>query len=91
MAHSEQDCSKLIGKLLDCLSVALDLEPDFFSRHSRGSIFVSSLTHYPTVSAGSLRSGLVMRAPAHSDFGILALLSQQEAGGLEVADMSSTE
>lgn len=32
-----------------------------------------------------------MRSPAHSDFGTLTLLFQQEVGGLEVADMSSTE
>ena len=90
-AHSEKDCSRLIGKLLECLSMALDLESDFFARHHTGWMFVSSLIHYPAVSSKSLQSGQVMRGPAHSDFGTLTLLFQQEVGGLEVADMSSTD
>jgi isopenicillin N synthase-like dioxygenase len=51
----------------------------------------SSLIHYPAVSSNSLRSGEAVRNPAHSDFGTLTLLFQHKVGGLEVADMSSTE
>jgi len=54
-------------------------------------MFVSSFIHYPAVSAQLIRSGEVVRSPAHSDFGTLTLLFQQKVGGLEVADMSSTE
>jgi len=86
-----QDCSSLIGKLLECLSVALKMEPDFFSRYHTGSMFVSSLLHYPAVSSTSVQPGQVVRNPAHSDFGTLTLLFQHKVGGLEVADMSSPE
>ncbi|KAF2752573.1 oxidoreductase [Pseudovirgaria hyperparasitica] len=82
--HSNDD------KLLECLSVALNQEPDFFGCYHTGSMFVSSLIHYPAVSSDSLRSGQVVRSPAHSDLGTLTLLFQQNIGGLEVADMSST-
>jgi len=86
-----QDCSRLIGKLLECLSVALKMEPDFFSCYHTGSMFVSSLLHYPAISSTSVQPGQVVRNPVHSDFGTLTLLFQQKVDGLEVADMSSTE
>ena len=52
---------------------------------------MSSLIHYPAVSAQLLRSDEVTRNPAHSDFGTLTLLFQRDVGGLEIADMSSTD
>jgi len=52
---------------------------------------VSSLIHYPAVPVRLFRSGEVVRNPAHSDFGTLTLLFQEEVGGLQVADMSSTD
>jgi isopenicillin N synthase-like dioxygenase len=54
-------------------------------------MFVSSFIHYPAVSAQRLRSGDVVRNLAHSDLGSLTLLFQQDVGGLQVADMSSTD
>lgn len=39
---------------------------------------------------GELSSGRLIRSPAHSDFGTLTLLFQDEIGGLEIADESST-
>ena len=60
-------------------------------QHHKGSMFVSSLIHYPTVPVRLVRSGEVIRSPAHSDFGTLTLLFQRDVGGLQVADMSSTD
>jgi isopenicillin N synthase-like dioxygenase len=37
-----------------------------------------------------LRSGEIVRNPAHSDFGTFTLLFQDSVGGLEMADMGST-
>jgi isopenicillin N synthase-like dioxygenase len=36
-----------------------------------------------------LHSGKIARVPAHSDFGTLTLLFQDDVGGLEIADLSS--
>lgn len=72
--------------------MALDLgQEESLNQHHRGSMFVSSLVHYPTVSAELFRSSQVVRCPAHSDLSTLTLLFQQDVGGLEVADMSSTD
>jgi isopenicillin N synthase-like dioxygenase len=60
-------------------------------QHHNGSLFVSSLIHYPAISAQLGRSGETVRSPAHSDFGTLTLLFQHDFGGLQVADMSSTD
>jgi isopenicillin N synthase-like dioxygenase len=52
---------------------------------------MTSLIHYPAVSFQLLQSGELVRNPAHSDLSTLTLLFQQDVGGLEIADMSSTE
>lgn len=54
-------------------------------------MFVSSLLHYPSVATRLLRSGEIIRNPAHSDLSTLTLLFQQDIGGLQIADMTSTD
>ena len=51
-------------------------------------MFVSSLIHYPAESTGLVE---FIRAPAHADLSTLTLLFQNGVGGLQVADMSSTD
>ena len=86
-----QDCARLIHHMLNCLDLALDLNTkDSFGQYHASSLFNTSLIHYPAVPVGQLSSGKLTRNPAHSDFGTLTLLFQDEVGGLEVADMSST-
>jgi hypothetical protein len=41
------------------------------------------------VSTQLLNSGKLARVPAHSDFGTLTLLFQDDVGGLEIADLGS--
>jgi isopenicillin N synthase-like dioxygenase len=53
-------------------------------------MFVSSIIYYPPLSTQNLQSSQFIRNPAHSDFGTIILLFQYQVGGLEVADMSST-
>ncbi|MCJ1224383.1 hypothetical protein MMC12_001028 [Toensbergia leucococca] len=77
-------------KLLDCLSLALNLSSDdSLARHHTGSLFNLSLIHYPALSTQLLRSGDLARIPAHSDFGTLTLLFQDATGGLEIAEPHS--
>ena len=79
-------------KLLECLLIALDLRPEeLLGQYHKGSMFVSSLLHYPEVPAQLIWSGEVVRNPAYSDFGTLTLLFQKNVGGLGIADMSSTD
>ena len=54
------------------------------------SLFDLSLIHYPVISTGLFASGEISRNPAHSDFGTLTLLFQDDISGLEIADMGST-
>ncbi|KAF1813539.1 flavonol synthase/flavanone 3-hydroxylase [Eremomyces bilateralis CBS 781.70] len=85
-----QNCSRLMNQLLECMSIALGPKESLGPYHT-GSMFTSSLIHYPAVSARLIQSGEVVRSPAHSDFGTLTLLFQRDVGGLQVADMSSTD
>jgi len=86
-----KDCAKLTYALFECLSLALNLSSHhgLNGYHAR-SLFSFSLLHYPAISAQLLQAGNVARNPAHSDLGTLTLLFQDNCGGLEIADMSST-
>lgn len=54
-------------------------------------MYTTCFNHYPAVLAKEIRTETAARQAAHSDFGTLTLLFQHDVGGLEVADMSSTE
>lgn len=85
-----RDCSKLVHQLLDALSIALDLpSADALARYHAASQFTMSLLHYPALPAKDLLSGTHARIPAHSDFGTLTLLFQDDVGGLEIAEPGS--
>ena len=87
-----QDCTRLTHQLLDCLSLTLNLPAaESLTRYHSDSLFSFSLLHYPAVSAPLLRSGTHTRIPAHSDFGTLTLLFQDNVGGLEIADLTSAD
>ena len=59
------------------------------SASHKHSLFNFDLLHYPAVATQQLRSGELARVPAHSDFGTLTLLFQDDVGGLEIADLGS--
>ena len=61
------------------------------SRYHSQSLFNFSLLHYPALPLDLLRSGTHVRIPAHSDFGTITLLFQDDTGGLEIADPHSAE
>lgn len=87
-----QDCANLTHRLLECLSLALDLSPsDSLCQHHAQSLFDMSLIHYPAIPRSLVPSAGLSRIPAHSDFGTLTLLFQDDVGGLEIADTSSTK
>ena len=86
----QQDCTRLSHCLFDCLSLALLLpNTSSLSNYHSSSEFGLGLLHYPPTNAGES----AIRNPAHSDFGSLTLLFQDDLGlggaGLEIADPSS--
>jgi isopenicillin N synthase-like dioxygenase len=80
-----------MGEILECVDLALGLDPkESLSQHHNGSMFVSNLIRYPRISAGSIRSGELIRDASHSDLSTLSLHFQHDVSGLQVADMSTT-
>jgi isopenicillin N synthase-like dioxygenase len=81
------DCKDLINHVLRALALALALpsETQLSDTHA-ASLFQLRLLHYPPVPASFLHDGSKARISAHSDFGTLTLLFQDEVGGLQVED-----
>jgi isopenicillin N synthase-like dioxygenase len=81
-----RSCADLVHRILDSLSIALDVpEPGLSPTHSK-SLFQLRLLHYPAIAAEELVQNKRSRINAHSDFGTLTLLFQDSVGGLEVED-----
>jgi isopenicillin N synthase-like dioxygenase len=80
------ECAGLIHSILDALSIALEVPgPGLSPTHSE-SLFQLRLLRYPSIEAEQLRNNERSRINAHSDFGTLTLLFQDNVGGLEVQD-----
>lgn len=80
------DCAGLVHRILDTLSIALAIEsPGLSPTHSQ-SLFQLRLLHYPAILASELLNNKRSRINAHSDFGTLTLLFQDDVGGLEIED-----
>lgn len=74
----------LAGRLLSIMALGLDLDPDTFATSVDRHTSALRLLHYPDVEPGGVLPGQ-LRAGAHSDYGTLTLLRQDEApGGLQV-------
>ena len=80
------ECVSLVHGILDALSIALNVPaPGLSPTHSQ-SLFQLRLLHYPSIDAEQLRNNERSRINAHSDFGTLTLLFQDNVGGLEVQE-----
>ncbi|KAH0841254.1 hypothetical protein AYO21_06867 [Fonsecaea monophora] len=73
--------------LLRAIALGMDLPEDFFEGYHTKRDNQLRLLHYPPVEAALLRDGAMERIAAHSDFGTMTLLFQDEVGGLEVEDV----
>ncbi|UTW01172.1 2OG-Fe(II) oxygenase [Marinomonas rhizomae] len=67
-------------KLLTAMAQALSLEDDFFVRGFKDHVTVLRMIHYPPRPANDHDNG----AGAHTDYGCVTLLLQDQIGGLQV-------
>lgn len=82
-----ETCYKVELDLLKAIALGMDLPEDFFREYHTKKDNQIRLLHYPPVEAELLRDGKMERIAAHSDFGTMTLLFQDQVGGLEVEDM----
>lgn len=79
-------CNQVELEVLRALAVGMGLEEDYFVNFHHNADNQTRILHYPTVEEDLLRRGKAERIAAHSDFGTITLLFQDEVGGLEVED-----
>ncbi|KAI9728083.1 MAG: hypothetical protein M1834_007799 [Cirrosporium novae-zelandiae] len=79
------ECFEAASSILKALALGLGLDDEsFFLRFHSGHNNQLRLLHYPPVPASSIESHEIARMPAHSDWGSITMLFQDDCGGLEV-------
>lgn len=87
MAYYKSTVS-LAADLLKALALSLDLEEGYFSKFMDGAVATMRLLHYPSQPADADEK-LSRGIGAHTDFGAITLLLQDEVDGLQVWDKRS--
>lgn len=79
------ECWTVAQDILRALAIGLNLpDEDYFLRFHDGHNNQLRLLHYPPVPAAALESESSARMPAHTDWGAITMLFQDDCGGLEV-------
>ena len=79
--------ASLVARLMSRMAVALGLDPHVFASSIDRHTSALRLLHYPDLRGRGVEPGQ-LRAGAHSDYGTLTLLRQDDApGGLQVRDV----
>jgi isopenicillin N synthase-like dioxygenase len=79
-------CYEVELTILRALALGLKLPEDYFMALHKVADNQLRLLHYPSVPIDALEKDEITRIGAHSDFGSITLLLQDDAGGLEVED-----
>ncbi|MFL9924616.1 2-oxoglutarate and iron-dependent oxygenase domain-containing protein [Herbaspirillum lusitanum] len=75
---------QLSHRLLSVIALSLHLEEDFFEPALRTPIATQRLLHYPPQPAKTAHNQI--GAGAHTDWGLITILAQDDIGGLEVCN-----
>ncbi|KAF5878428.1 putative thymine dioxygenase protein [Botrytis fragariae] len=71
--------------ILLALGTGLELQtPSLLADFHSGHTNQLRLLHYPPIPASEIETGLAVRLPAHTDFGSITMVFQDECGGLEI-------
>lgn len=80
-------CFGAARELLRAIALGIGLgDEDFLLRFHSGENNQLRLLHYPPVETEKLSSNALARMPAHSDWGSITMLFQDDCGGLQVED-----
>ncbi|KAF3762708.1 Clavaminate synthase-like protein [Cryphonectria parasitica EP155] len=75
-------------ELLKAMAIGIGLDDEsFFLRYHSGQNNQLRLLHYPPVETAKLSSNALARMPAHSDWGSITMLFQDDCGGLQVENV----
>lgn len=78
-------CFDTARELLKAIGIGIGLEDEeFLLRFHSGDNNQLRLLHYPPVERDKLSSNAIARMPAHSDWGSITMLFQDDCGGLQV-------
>ncbi|KAF5353547.1 hypothetical protein D9756_007810 [Leucocoprinus leucothites] len=83
------DCFEVEKNILRALAIGFGLSEDYFAKVHIKPDNQLRLLHYPSISTSALLNEEVSRIDAHSDFGSITLLFQDDIGGLEVQGPNS--
>lgn len=84
MAGFFEQCKEVYALLMRGIAIGMGLHGGFFDEYVRTGDNTLRLLHYPAVSPGGFEGGKRVRAGAHTDYGSVTLLFQDDRGGLQV-------
>ncbi|KAL8917798.1 MAG: hypothetical protein Q9172_005687 [Xanthocarpia lactea] len=70
--------------ILQAMAIGIGLDEDYFLRYHSGHENQLRLLHYPPVPAANIEDHSMTRMSAHSDWGSITMLYQDDCGGLEI-------
>ena len=82
-------CKELHVQIMRAIALGMGYNETFFDEYTKEGDNTLRLLHYPPVLKSVVKAGQV-RAGAHSDYGSITLLFQDDTGGLEVMSPKDT-
>jgi len=84
MSRFYWECWASARMLLQAMAIGLGLDENFLLKYHSGHNNQLRLLHYPSVPGENLETQSMARMPAHTDWGSITMLFQDDCGGLEV-------